>query len=656
MNFFSHQDEARQKTKLLLLLFVLSVIVLIVVANALVALTVWLMDGQLASYAAGVEQLSRDISKAEPSYFTWQNAGKISLMVCAVIGCAIMYKWLALRAGGKRVAESLGGVRVNPATQDPQLRQVLNVVEEMALASGMPVPSVYILKGEKGINAFAAGRTAADAVIGITQGSLDQFNREQLQGVIAHEFSHILNGDMRLNMQMITLLHGIVFIGAVGEFLTRSGGYHGYHHAGKRASDVRLFLLGLALWVLGWLGLFLGGLIKAAISRQREFLADAAAVQFTRNPKGIADALKIIGGYNAGSRVYSAGTREASHMFISQALGVLARFDTHPPLAQRIKRIEPSWDGCFEIRQIKLAQPASKVGSTLDNMPASNAPLQSTLLATTAASLLTDSGDSRADSLPPPGELAAINSLPAQLREQAHDPFAACALVYALLLSCEQDVQTKQLAYIKQAGIAGMAIQTLEFLPHIDRMNSRARLPLLELVVPALKTMSARQYRRFKQTLLLLIRADRRFDMFEWCLYQLVRHYLQGEFEPEKASHSVYKQPDQVRTQYQLVLSTLVHHGHNNDPQTAAAAFACAAHAVGLNDMELLPVDACMLDDFVRSVNTLANCYPLLKPRLLKGLAQCAGFDRQVTSEELEIIAAIAAVMDCPMPQLLESL
>ena len=648
MNFFREQDQARRNTKRLFGLFLLAVIALIAVTNVLVAVTFWLVDGQLTSYSGTTGALVGDLGTSQRHYFTWENFGKISLMVCGAIVCAIAFKWLQLRSGGRRVAESLGGVRINPNTAEADMKRVLNVVEEMALASGMPVPSVYLLKGEKGINAFAAGNTPADAVIGVTQGALDQFNREQLQGVIAHEFSHILNGDMRLNLNMIALLHGILFVGGVGEFLMRSGGYHG-HRVGRRGSDARVFMLGVALLVIGWLGMFFGGLIKAAISRQREFLADASAVQFTRNPNGIADALKIIGGYRPGSKVFSAKASEASHMFISEALGSLLRFDTHPPLKRRIKRIQPNWDGHFIQRDMKVVSPDSGA----DKPSAGDNRTQAAMVATTAAVLAAaGSVNEHADTA-----VQTSTSVIDVLWQQAQDPFGASALVFALLLSDDEQVKAKQLEYIKQAEIPGLGIQTLEFAPQIAQLDKTHRLPLLELAIPVLKAMSQQQYKRFKKILLLLIRADARFEMFEWCLYQLVRHYLGAEFEDSKPSQPIYKKAEQVADSYQLVLSMLAHHGHgDSDEKTTTRAFGRGANAAGLYTLELLPVSQCSLDEFVKAVNKLANCYPLLKPRLLKGLAQCVQHDGKITVEEKEMLSAIAAVMDCPMPRLLDEI
>jgi Zn-dependent protease with chaperone function len=569
----------------------------------------------------------------------------------------IGFKWLQLSGGGKKVAGSLGGTRINPNTNNVDEKRILNVVEEMALASGMPVPSVYLLKGEKGINAFAAGSTPADAVIGVTQGALDQFNREQLQGVVAHEFSHILNGDMRLNLRLIAMLSGIVFVATAGRLIMHAGGggYGRHSYSSRRSGDMRIVLAGLAIVAVGWLGSFFAGLIKSAISRQREFLADASAVQFTRNPQGIADALKIIGGYNSGSQVFSAKADEASHLFISNALGQISQlFATHPPLSDRIRKIEAGWDGKMIHRELKVAEPANAKQNKKKEEHRKRQQRAAMAAAAAVASRLPDAQFSM------PGDINNtrndINAIPATLSEQAHEPFGAIALVYALLLSEEEAVQAKQLNTIKQTGIAGLSIQSLQLLPDIQGMDKTFRIPLLELAMPALKCMSGEQYKHFKKALLLIIRADNRFELFEWCLFQLVRHYLAPEFEKQKPAKAFYKKSDQVADEYCLVLSMLAHHGQHADEKTLGRAFNRGSNTAGLYSITLLAKEKCLLDDFTKAVNKLANCYPLLKPKLLKGLADCARHDGKISVEESEIIASVAAVIDCPTPELLKNL
>ena len=259
----------------------------------------------------------------------------------------------------------MGGRLLHPQTTDLNERKILNVVEEMAIAAGTPVPPVYLLENEEGINAFAAGHAPNDAIIGVTRGCVQTLSRDELQGVIGHEFSHILNGDMRLNLRLMGVLFGILLIGLTGYILLRSTSGYGYRVRVNSRDDDRgrrniLPLIGLALYVIGYVGVFFANLIKAAVSRQREFLADASAVQFTRNPEGIAGALKKIGRL-AGSAMHEPRAAEASHMFfgniggVGQLFGLLA---THPPLVERIRRLDPSFDGDFS--KVRLDAPAAE--------------------------------------------------------------------------------------------------------------------------------------------------------------------------------------------------------------------------------------------------------------------------------------------------------
>ncbi|MEH6584231.1 MAG: M48 family metallopeptidase, partial [Halioglobus sp.] len=348
MNFFEQQDVARRNTRALVLLFMVAVFGLIVLTNVLVAGFLWF--GEDYNLYSG----SRAGLPGFLSFFSWQRFGTIGMGVTATVALVVMVKWIQLSTGGKAVAESMGGTRILPQTRDAGERRCLNVVEEIALAANMPVPPVYVMNGERGINAFAAGVTPADAVVAVTRGTIAQLKRHELQGVIAHEFSHILNGDMRLNIRLAAMLKGITFIGDVGHILLRSSSRARTGARGGKEGAAALPLLGLALWVLGWLGGVAAGFIKAAISRQKEFLADASAVQYTRNPEGIGDALRVIGGYLPGTLVHAARAAEMSHIFFGQIEHSLWQlFATHPPLDERIRRIDPRWDGSYLTREVE---------------------------------------------------------------------------------------------------------------------------------------------------------------------------------------------------------------------------------------------------------------------------------------------------------------
>jgi Zn-dependent protease with chaperone function len=343
MDFFEAQDVARQRTRYLVVLFIAAVVAIIFVLYAAAHLLVY----KVATNEPWV--------RFDPGLF-----GLVAAGVLLVVGSGSGFRTMQLRRGGPAVAELLGGRRISQETTDPDERRLVNVVEEMALASNIPVPAIYVLDNEEGINAFAAGHTPEDAAVAVTRGTLQSLSRDELQGVIAHEFSHIFNGDMRLNLRLMGLLFGILLLAVVGRMLLQVGpasmrGGARRAGGGKRGGgDSRVILIGLVLLMVGYIGVLFARLIQAAISRPREDLADAAAVQFTRNPDGLAGALRKIGASREaggpGGRVWNAHAEEAGHFFFANNLtGFAAQlFATHPPLAERIRRIDPSFRGDFD--------------------------------------------------------------------------------------------------------------------------------------------------------------------------------------------------------------------------------------------------------------------------------------------------------------------
>ena len=340
MNFFEQQDKARRNTKKLILLLVLAVVSLIAITSLFFAFFFYYLEsnstGHLSAPPAGGFWVQL-IHSVPPQTFVW-----IALGISAVVLAGSIFKYLQLQSGGRAVAQAMGGHPILANTQDLDERKILNVVEEMSIASGTCVPPVYLIE-DSAINAFAAGFKPQDAVIGITRGSIKLLSRTQLQGVIAHEFSHIYHGDMRINMRLIAILHGILLLGLIGEFLLRS---NTQRRSSKNNGKGAILGFGLGLVIIGYAGTFFGNLIKAAVSRQREFLADASAVQFTRDPEGIAGALKKIGAHSMGSHLENAHAAEFSHMYFGQGINTyLELMATHPPLDERIKRIQPYWNG-----------------------------------------------------------------------------------------------------------------------------------------------------------------------------------------------------------------------------------------------------------------------------------------------------------------------
>lgn len=643
MDFFAQQDVARRNTRWLIVLFLLAVLLLVLLTNALVA--AFLFFSQDYNIYSG----SRTGMPGFFSYFSWSQFGTIGLAITSTIALVVLVMWIHLSTGGKAVAEGMGGTRILPQTRDAAERRCLNVVEEMALAANMPAPPVYVLNDERGINAFAAGITPADAVVAVTRGAIEHFRRHELQGVIAHEFSHILNGDMRLNIRLAAMLKGITFVGDVGRLLLRRGTRI---RAGgsRRGNNGAIPLLGVALWLLGLVGGLAAGFIKAAISRQKEYLADASAVQYTRSASGIGDALKVIGGYIPGTLVHAARAREMSHIFFGQVTHRLWQvFDTHPPLRERIMRVNPQWDGQYIQRK-----PSRYIGQNQRSEAAGVGVGRAALVTASIAGALADDTESAvdadADFEPSPDQLeretATKHDIPLAFVQHSHEPLGAQALVFALLIGEEPALHRAQLDIIASANITGLELLAHTLHPGVQALGAPRRLPLLELCVPALKAMSAAQYGVFKHTLLRLIKADQQIALQEWCLYQLLRHYLDPEFVPTTPSRARYSKLQQVASPVQTVLSLLAYEGSGE----SGGVFRLGANALGLTELTLLPREQCGVTVFSKAVHTLADCYPLLKPRLLKAMTLAASNDRVLSAVEWEIIASMAAVMDCPLP------
>jgi Zn-dependent protease with chaperone function len=483
MNFFEQQDIARRNSRMLVLLFLAAVFLLVVLTNALVA--AFLFFGQDYNIYSG----SREGFAGFLSYFTWERFGTIGLAVTATVALVVLVKWIQLSTGGKVVAESMGGTRILPQTRDTAERRCLNIVEEMALAANMPVPPVYVLNDERGINAFAAGITPADAVVAVTRGGIEQLKRHELQGVIAHEFSHILNGDMRLNIRLAAMLKGITFIGDVGHILLRSSNRArtgASHRKGGQGSAMPL--LGLALWLLGWLGGLAAGFIKAAISRQKEFLADAGAVQYTRSADGIGDALKVIGGYIPGTLVHAARAAEMSHIFFGQIEHHLWQvFATHPPLRERIRRIDADWDGQYIERKPRVYAEQPRRGGS------GEVGVGRAALVAAAMAAAVDEAEEKfdADFGPEPEQLeqetAEREEIPLVFVRHSHDPLGAQALVACLLVDGGEEIRQGQLQLLGESGIRGLEELVNTLYPGVHALGAPSRLPLLEMCLPALQ-------------------------------------------------------------------------------------------------------------------------------------------------------------------------
>ena len=619
MDFFGAQDAARRKTWQLGALFTVAVVALIVLTNVLLGFAAMMLTPSTALSQTGHGALAA---------IPWENWALISTGVIGVVGCASLYKFLTLRGGGKTVAEALGGTLLThaQASGDLQSKRLLNIVEEMAIASGTPVPPVYLIE-EPSINAFAAGFTLDDAVIGINRGTIDNLSRDELQGVVAHEFSHITNGDMRLNLRLIAALHGILFLGMIGYGILRGGRV--VRSSRDRGGIGPLLLVGVGLVVIGYGGTFFGKWIKSAVSRQREYLADAAAVQFTRNPQGIAGALKKIGGSMYGSTIPRPAAEEASHLFfgdvVRRSLGGL--FATHPPLEKRIRAIEPGWDGSFQTSAATdVSEPAPEGAAAFAGAP-------------TPDEIVAQVGESSAVALD--DALVILDRAGETLTDAAHDPYTARALIYAMLLPDGGDTHALAERH-SEHGVTQHVIRLHEALAGHDALE---RVGLIELAVPTLKSLSAAQYRSFMNNVRSLVNADQRVDLFEWVLYRVLSKSLRAQFETVRAPRVRYRHVEQARAHIQTVLSALLSVNHADSAAQSDIRNEVSTQLGFEVDALDQTVDLARLNE---ALVALRGLHPLSKPKVLKAAASIV--TARFTAEAGALLHGIAATLDCPLP------
>ncbi len=637
MDFFEHQELARRNTRRLVLLMTLAVLSIIVLTTLVfVIASAGVVSSQSPSAGGYWQQLFEQVG--------WRPLVWISLLVGLMVLLGSGFKWLQLRAGGQAVAEALGGQLIPGNSEEPLQRRLLNVVEEMAIASGTPVPPVYELN-EPGINAFAAGHGPHDAVIGVTRGAMEQLSRDELQGVIAHEFSHILHGDMGLNLRLVAVLNGLLLIGLLGRMLMYSGASRGVRRRGNQGN---IAILGLGLLILGAVGTFFGNWIKAAVSRQREFLADASAVQYTRNPEGIGGALIRIGGHSDGSRLSASDANEFSHMYFEEGVkvGLSGLMATHPPLEDRIRRVMPGWQGDFT--------PLSKASESPSEPERESDPARRTdpLHAMASAAVIasgaagTDGAIEGSPTEPAPETLrqarATLEALPETLRAATREPFTARAVLWGLLLPKKPAQQqpiwqalSERLSNKEMTELRPVIVQAAE-------VSDILRLATIELALPSLNQLSNPQQRDFLATLDSLARADGRIQLSEWIVYRLAHTHLVAPAPRSQRLKLAY-----CHAEARLLLSVAALTSSDKPQQ----AYQSGASPIGIKE-PLLPVEDISFSQLDSALDRLRQLQPLEKPALLKALRDCLAQDERITPREAELYRAVADALDCPTPPL----
>lgn len=648
MDFFGQQEQARRQTRTLVILFVLAVFAIVAAVNIVAAL-LWLWAQGGGSYAAA----------RYPHGFFFANTG----ITIALIAGGTWIEIFNLRDGGDAVAQMAGGRLVSPATRDLQERRLLNVVEEMALASGIACPKVYVLDREESINAFAAGYNPNEAVVAVTQGTLRRLTRDELQGVVGHEFSHILNGDMRLNVRLIGVLFGIQMVNSFGRHLLDFASRVSLSDGRSRSRDDRgpslqaiLFVLGVALVVIGYIGVFFGRLIKAAVSRQREFLADASAVQFTRNPDGIGGALRKIGGLSrkepAASRIHHPNAEQLSHLFLSAVRpSLLSGFlATHPPIPERLRRIYGKSVELLDAPERK--EPASG-GDALPDIPY----LAPGLTATSDVSPV-NIATSTATSASTPSiafgrSIVQQARLSPELDSAVHDPQAACALVYALLL--EREVQPNPQRELVQRQMPQQAAFIVYLADAVAQLPKGARLPLLDLAMPALRELSQGERAHMLTMVDQLIAADNKVTLAEFVLQTVLTRRLSaraGRAVPVK-----YSTLAALKAECAILLSLVAQIVARTErapvPQASLAAFlrgAALLPELGLAAADLRTAADIGFGTVRQALDRGNQLAPLVKPALIKALTATAGTQETLPIELADVLRAICAALEAPLP------
>jgi len=642
MDFFARQAATRRQSRWMIVLFLVAVVAIVIAIDFVVVTTVAILSvkddgGLLASQDMSLTRYPLIIA------FT-------TIVVLGVIGISSVARTVSLAAGGSKVAEQLGGTRVGADTTDLLKKRLRNVVEEMAIASGVPVPQVYVLEREAGINAFAAGYSPANAAITVTRGALVNLNRDELQGVIAHEFSHVLNGDMRISTRLIGLLFGLTVIAMIARTILRFGPRSSGSRKGGGAIAL-IYVAALVVLALGWIGLFFGRLIQAAVSRNRESLADASAVQFTRDPNGLRNALVKIGALGIGSRFSDADAEEVAHLLFAE--GVPRAFATHPPLIERIRELDPSFQPSeFEAARRRMNEERATAGEedTARTIPAADRADQlqrgAVVLAPAAVAQLV--GRPGTDHMAQAQEILA--SLPASFERAARQPAQSAALFIALAIDVAPEARELQLAYVREQFGGEFLDAVKAMLAEVDALAPLQRMPALLQVFAALSQLGRAERVDLLRCLNGLLMRENQTSAFAYALRKLAQMQLQDNLDPRRRTAG-YLSAQGARDDLQVLFSALAMQG-TEDEQAARSAYE-AGMALLLPGMH--PTFARLghwpprLDQALTRIDRLQ---PEAKSLLVKALVLTIAHDGRMTVSESELLRAICAVLHCPLPPL----
>jgi len=633
MNFFEYQEQARRQSRWLVFLFVLAVIIIIVVIDFAMLVAFGVMDTEQQQSLISMQSLKANL----PTLL----AG--ALATAAVIAIASLFKTASLRSGGGKVARDLGGVLVEADARDPLRRRLYNVVEEIALASGIPVPEIYVLEQESAINAFAAGFTPADAAVAVTRGALEKLSRNELQGVIAHEFSHIFNGDMRLNIRLMGALFGILMLSLIGRRVL-----HGSYYMGrsKNNSGGAIMLAAVAVMLVGYIGLFFGRWIKSAVSRQREYLADASAVQFTRDPDGISGALKKISVYSDASYL-NVESEEVSHMLFGNG-EKMSMFSTHPPMNERILRIDKSFKPEDLVQLATSIQREQQARSEQAAKQQERAKPRGGGLFD-AENLVDQIGNPDFSRILMAAALAA--SIPDEISAAAHSNQWATEVLFYCLMDPDSETREQQLLLVAQNMGSDSEARVRGLLSAAPVLAREQRLPLLEISIPELKRRPPDHVSRVLDTVNSLSEADGQTDVFEYLMAKIITQHLWESANPQQVRLSGKKSLKQVIDKAQDVVAVLAIHG-NEGTAAVESAYKAGIRLLGTG----VPVSVPLIEDWSGALDIALPALDQLKPAdkqtLVNALIATVMADEKIAVAEMELLRVVCAVIHVPLPMI----
>jgi len=626
MNFFDHQDAAKRATRRLVVLFVLSLIGVGVLLYVPVAIA-------MASEAAK-RGGARGAAWWDPTTFLMIFGAAAAIIL---LGAGV--KRMQLRGGGKAVAESLGGRWLNPAGASPSERRLLDVVEEMSIASGMPVPPVYVMEDDS-INAFAAGNTPKDAVLGFTSGAIAQLPRDELQGVVAHEFSHIAHGDTRLNVRLACAVAGVMVIMLIGRVVLSIAARAPASRSKKDDGRAGIALFGVLLLVVGGLGAFFGRILQAAVSRQREFLADASAAQYTRDPAALAGALRRIAGLGP-NHMSQDSASGMNHFFFTSAVNTWLA--SHPPIEERIRRLEGA-----------AVAPAATPATT----SATGTPAVAALSGGAPTRQRPHLDAQPADGVGVPSDMIRRvgpimhRLLPKHIAEACTEPLDAQAVLLLTAWSSDASARSRQRDIVRQRLGPAMASTVSRLSAPMESLKDALRLMVLDLCMPALQQLSQPQYMAFREALTEVIRADGSVSLFEWTMRSVLARRVEARFGAlaDRPGNATLRSRQKEAW---ILLSALAWAGD--------AARARQAAARGLDHLQLpiqdpAPGAQCTLDAVDASLERLAELRDADRHRVVEAAAATVAEDALMQPQELLLLRAVADRLNVLIPSSIELL